>query len=66
MNQPTAQLEHNMDVVDEHIVKNIPVPQRDLASPPYITIIHSFDVNKSGYEIDRLRGGVVGGTRVRV
>ncbi|PRQ50879.1 putative protein-synthesizing GTPase [Rosa chinensis] len=30
-----------------------------------ISIIHSFDVNKSGYEIDRLRGGVVGGTWVR-
>lgn len=47
------------------MVKNIPVPQRDLAWPPYMTIIRSFDVNKPGYEIDDVRGRLVRGTIVR-
>ncbi|PRQ23307.1 putative protein-synthesizing GTPase [Rosa chinensis] len=47
------------------IVKKIPIPERDIASPPYMRIIRSFDVNKSGFGIDDIEGAVAGGTLLR-
>ncbi|XP_062005550.1 eukaryotic translation initiation factor 2 subunit gamma-like [Rosa rugosa] len=60
-----AQLKYNIDVVNEYIVKNIPIPKRDFASPPYMRIIRSFDVNKPGFGSDDIKGAVVGGTLLR-
>ena len=55
----------NIDVLVEAIEKFIPEPERDLKSPPLMHIVRSFDVNKPGTEIDRLKGGVVGGALTR-
>jgi len=49
----------------EHIVKNIPVPKRVLNVYPFMIFIRSFDVNKPGTEIDKLKGGVLGGCILR-
>ncbi|KAF9254802.1 translation initiation factor eIF2 gamma subunit [Marasmius fiardii PR-910] len=58
----SAQLRYNIDAVNEHIVKNIPIPARDFTSDPRLIVIRSFDVNKPGAGVDELRGGVAGGS----
>jgi len=58
----SAQLEHNVDLVCHHIVKNIPVPVRDFISKPRLIVIRSFDVNKPGETVNNLKGGVAGGS----
>jgi translation initiation factor 2 subunit 3 len=57
----SAQLKYNIDVVLDYICR-IPIPIRDFTSPPLMTILRSFDVNKPGSKIEELRGGVVGGS----
>lgn len=58
----SAQLRYNIDAVNEHIVKKIPIPVRDFTSDPRLIVIRSFDVNKPGAEVDELKGGVAGGS----
>jgi translation initiation factor 2 gamma subunit (eIF-2gamma) len=62
----SAQLKYNIDVVCEYIVKKIPIPERNFISPPNMIVIRSFDVNKPGYEVDEIKGGVAGGSILRV
>lgn len=38
------------------------MPKRDFVSPPLMSIIRSFDVNKPGEKIENLKGGVCGGS----
>jgi len=57
----SAQLQYNIDVVCEYILK-IPPPIRDFTSSPQLIVIRSFDVNKPGAEADDLQGGVAGGS----
>ncbi|XP_011028008.1 PREDICTED: eukaryotic translation initiation factor 2 subunit gamma-like [Populus euphratica] len=61
----SAQLKYNIDVVCEYIIKKIPIPERNFISPPNMIVIRSFDVNKPGYEVDEIRGGVAGGSILR-
>ncbi|KAJ0035100.1 hypothetical protein Pint_24500 [Pistacia integerrima] len=61
----SAQLKYNIDVVCEYIVKKIPIPERNFTSPPNMIVIRSFDVNKPGFEVDEIRGGVAGGSILR-
>ncbi|KAJ4967482.1 hypothetical protein NE237_019331 [Protea cynaroides] len=61
----SAQLKYNIDVVCEYIVKKIPIPERNFISPPNMIVIRSFDVNKPGYEVDEIKGGVAGGSILR-
>ncbi|XP_076935530.1 uncharacterized protein LOC143602230 [Bidens hawaiensis] len=58
----SAQLGYNIDVVCEYIIKRIPIPTRNFVSPPNMIIIRSFDVNKPGAEVDKIHGGVAGGS----
>jgi translation initiation factor 2 subunit 3 len=58
----SAQLKYNIDVVNEYIVKRIPIPVRDFTSDPRLIVIRSFDVNKPGAEVADLKGGVAGGS----
>ncbi|PPE02307.1 hypothetical protein GOBAR_DD00641 [Gossypium barbadense] len=58
----SAQLIYNIDVVCEYIVKKIPIPERNFISPPNMIVIRSFDVNKPGFEVDEIKGGVAGGS----
>ncbi|KAL3518958.1 hypothetical protein ACH5RR_021547 [Cinchona calisaya] len=58
----SIQLKYNIDVVAEYIVKKVPIPERNFISPPNMIVIQSFDVNKPGFEVDDIKGGVAGGS----
>ncbi|RHY33993.1 hypothetical protein DYB32_001227 [Aphanomyces invadans] len=58
----SAVLKYNIDLVCEHIVRNIPIPLRDFTSKPKLIVIRSFDVNKPGQDVESLEGGVAGGS----
>jgi len=62
----SAQLKYNIDAVCEYIVKKIPIPERNFVFPPNMIVIRSFDVNKPGFEVDEIKGGVAGGSILRV
>jgi translation initiation factor 2 subunit 3 len=57
-----AQQKYNVEYVLDYIVNAIPVPMRDYAGAPRMTIIRSFDVNKPGHDVRTRQGGVVGGS----
>ena len=42
----SAQLKHNIGVVNEYIVKRIPIHLRDFTSDPRLIVIRSFDVRR--------------------
>lgn len=52
----------NIDALIEAIETGIPTPKRDVSAPPRLYISRSFDVNKPGAEIAKLKGGVLGGS----
>jgi translation initiation factor 2 subunit 3 len=58
----SAQHEVNIDVLLNAIEEIIPTPKRDEMKPPLMYIIRSFDVNKPGTPIEKLEGGIIGGT----
>lgn len=51
----------NLDILARHICE-LPIPQKDLQSPPKMIVIRSFDVSKSGAPAKEVRGGVAGGS----
>ncbi|MCD6368162.1 MAG: translation initiation factor IF-2 subunit gamma [Candidatus Aenigmarchaeota archaeon] len=55
----------NIDALLMAIEKYIPTPERDLKSDPKMYIARSFDVNKPGTSLDKLVGGVIGGSLVK-
>jgi len=61
----SAQQSINIDALIDAIEKHIPTPKRDLSKPPKMFIARSFDVNKPGTEINKLNGGVVGGSLIQ-
>lgn len=61
----SAVLKYNIDVVCEYLVERIPTPIRDFTSRPHMIVIRSFDVNKPGEEVHKLKGGVAGGSIMR-
>lgn len=58
----SAQHGINLDLVMEAIEKHIPTPKRDEKKDPLFFVARSFDINKPGTKIDKLKGGVLGGT----
>lgn len=52
----------NIDVLIEAIEKNIKTPKRDSKKEPLMFVARSFDINKPGTEIDKIQGGVLGGS----
>ena len=60
----SAQLKLNINYVLKYIC-SLPIPVRDFTSTPRLIVIRSFDVNKPGQEIDKLIGGVAGGSILR-
>lgn len=61
----SAQYKYNIDVLLEYICSYIPPPIRDYSSSPRFMVIRSFDVNKPGWSISQLKGGVVGGSTLK-
>ncbi len=55
----------NMDKLLEAIEKYIPTPKRDLTKDPLMYVVRSFDVNKPGTPIEKLVGGVIGGSIIQ-
>ena len=43
----------------------MPIPKRDLLSPPRFIVVRSFDISHPGEESENLQGGVAGGTLIR-
>jgi len=58
----SAVLKYNTDVICEYLCSQVPIPPRDFTSDPLMIIIRSFDVNKPGEEVMKLKGGVAGGS----
>jgi translation initiation factor 2 subunit 3 len=52
----------NMDVLVKIIQEKFPTPKRDLTKNPIMIVARSFDINKPGSTIDKITGGVLGGT----
>jgi len=54
---------HNINIgaLIEAIEKVIPTPKRDIKKEPIMYVARSFDINKPGFSIDKLEGGVLGG-----
>ncbi len=62
---PVSALQNiNIDVLVETIEKTIITPKRDLKKPPRMLVARSFDVNKPGTPIKKLRGGILGGSLI--
>jgi translation initiation factor 2 subunit 3 len=51
----------NMDAVLQYIC-HIPQPVKDLACPPSLLVVRSFDINAPGSPLEALVGGVMGGS----
>ena len=58
----SAQRMVNIDVLIQALEEFIPTPKRQETKPPIMYIVRSFDVNKPGTSIEKLEGGVIGGT----
>jgi len=58
----SAQRGVNIDALIQAMEEFIPTPKRDETKPPLMYVVRSFDVNKPGTPIEKLRGGVIGGT----
>lgn len=58
----SAQRAVNMDVLIQAMEEFIPTPKRDETKPPLMYVVRSFDVNKPGTPVEKLEGGVIGGT----
>ena len=56
----SAQQEININKLLEAIA-SIKIPERDTESKPIFLVARSFDINKPGTEISKLKGGVLGG-----
>lgn len=57
----SAQQGVNIELVLEALLK-LPKPKRDLKAEPVFLVVRSFDVNIPGSSIEKLKGGVLGGT----
>jgi len=60
----SAQRGVNIDFLLGAIQQFIPTPNRDESKAPFMYIVRSFDINKPGTSVDKLDGGVLGGTIV--
>ncbi|MEK6934525.1 MAG: translation initiation factor IF-2 subunit gamma, partial [Nanoarchaeota archaeon] len=58
----SAQHSVNIDALIEAIETIIPTPKRDSKKTPLMFIARSFDINKPGTEVEKLFGGVLGGS----
>lgn len=61
----SAQHGVNIYILLQAIEQFMPTLKRDETKPPLMYIVRSFDVNKPGTSIDKLEGGVIGGTIVQ-
>ena len=58
----SAQHNLNIDALIMAIEENIKTSKKDKKSPPMLQVLRSFDTNRPGVSINKLIGGVLGGT----
>jgi len=58
----SAQHSVNIDTLIQTLEERVPTPSRNPAKPPRMYVVRSFDVNKPGTLVEKLVGGVIGGT----
>lgn len=61
----SANYNANIDKLIEAIEKHIPTPKHDTALPARMYVARSFDVNKPGADVLKLKGGVIGGSLIQ-
>jgi len=61
----SAQYRVSIDALIAAIEEHIPTPHRDRNKPPRMLVARSFDINKPGTAIEKLGGGVLGGSLVQ-
>lgn len=61
----SAQKRVNIEYIIEAIEETIPTPKRDDSKDPRMYVARTFDVNKPGIEIEKLVGGIVGGSVIQ-
>jgi len=61
----SSQQRINIDFVLEAIENYIPTPKRDENKEPRMLVARSFDINKPGTPIEKLTGGVLGGSIIQ-
>lgn len=60
----SANYNSNIDILVEAIEKHMPTPKRDENKPAKLYVARSFDINHPGQPIEKLQGGVVGGSLI--
>ncbi len=58
----SAQQRANIDVLIKAMDERFKPPEKALDKPPLLMIARSFDVNKPGISVEKMVGGVIGGT----
>ncbi len=61
----SAQRNVNVNLLVEAIQEYFPTPRRDETKDPLLLVARSFDINKPGTKIEKLLGGVLGGTIIQ-
>jgi translation initiation factor 2 subunit 3 len=61
----SANFNANIDVLIQHIQEYIPTPKYETKKPLKMYLSRSFDINKPGTEIEKIKGGVLGGSVVQ-
>jgi len=61
----SAQKRVNIDLLLWAMQKYLPTPERDPTLPPRMYIVRSFDVNKPGTPVEKMVGGVIGGSIIQ-
>ncbi|MFB6199250.1 MAG: translation initiation factor IF-2 subunit gamma [Candidatus Nanohaloarchaea archaeon] len=61
----SAQQEINIDALLEALETEIPTPERETDAEPKMLLARSFDINKPGSDIQKLKGGVAGGSLMK-
>jgi len=61
----SAQQKINIDALIQAIEETIKTPKRDLKKEPRMFVARSFDINKPGTPVKKLKGGVIGGSLVQ-
>jgi len=61
----SAQRGVNIDVLLQAMEEIVPTPRRDETKPPLMYVVRSFDINKPGTQIEKLEGGIIGGTIIQ-
>jgi len=61
----SAQHSVNIDALLQAVEERIPTPKRDPTKPPRMHVVRSFNINRPGTLVEKLTGGVIGGTIIQ-